>query len=117
LIRPLRIVLADTSHLDNPLGRGWVAAGDAAMALDPLASAGISDAIKSGTDAAKAILNAASDGSHSLVEFAKALAQQYASNRVLSQLYYRMECRWPNSVFWARRQKTILHKTFVGPAP
>lgn len=101
-----KTVLADTSHLATLGGVRWVAAGDAAVALDPLASAGIMDAIRSGSGAALAVLSPA----RGLKGYADAIFEQHRTNLRTRQDYYRAETRWPASTFWSRRQSDRFHR-------
>ncbi len=55
-IGPLRSVAARSGRLDRVVGPGWVAVGDAAMAIDPLSGRGILQAIESGRAGAESLL-------------------------------------------------------------
>jgi flavin-dependent dehydrogenase len=100
---PLRVVLADTSRLDSAAAEGWLAIGDSAMAMDPLSSVGITDAIKSAVDAARMILESSASENGRVSEYASRMADVHARNNRLRLQYYRMEQRWPESAFWNRR--------------
>lgn len=98
-----RIVSAATSRLDRAAGEFWLAAGDAAMALDPLSSQGILNAMYSGMAAARAVVahlggdgSAVDDYRHRL----DGIFTTYLKNR---HQYYRQERRWPDRPFWRRR--------------
>ncbi len=94
---------ARSQHLDAPCGIGWLAVGDAAMAFDPLASQGIAKALDHGKRAASSIAAYLSGDAMSLERLALDLRREYASYRVTRADYYRLEMRWPQSVFWKRR--------------
>ena len=94
---------ARSQHLDPPCGRGWLAVGDAAMAFDPLASQGIAKALDHGKRAASSIAAYLSGDAMSLERLALDLRREYASYRATRADYYRIETRWPQSVFWKRR--------------
>jgi flavin-dependent dehydrogenase len=94
---------ARSQHLDPPCGIGWLAVGDAAMAFDPLASQGIAKALDHGKRAASSIAAYLSGDAMSLERLALDLRREYASYRATRADYYRIEMRWPQSVFWKRR--------------
>jgi len=94
-----KVVLASTSRLQKPAGEGWVAAGDAADALDPLASVGILDAIK-GARGAVGVILADGGGRES---YCSVVVGGHERNVTLRRAYYQMERRWPQSPFWSRR--------------
>jgi len=100
LIGEPEVVLADTSHLACSAGYGWCAAGDAAVALDPLASAGIVDAIRSGRAAAELVLS----GCKNAEDYSDSMLKQANHNIKTRLAYYRMEARWPVEPFWAHRR-------------
>ena len=99
-----RVHLARTQWLDMPRGEGWVAAGDAAFAPDPLSSAGIGHALASGIQAARIADEALRGGD--------ALSRAYPGDvtrnveRFLAQrtAVYASEGRWPDAPFWRRRR-------------
>jgi flavin-dependent dehydrogenase len=103
LSAPLRVVLADTSRLDSAAAEGWMAIGDSAMAMDPLSSVGITDAIKSAVDASQVILESSASENGRVLEYVARMAERHARNNRLRLQYYRMEQRWPESAFWNRR--------------
>jgi 2-polyprenyl-6-methoxyphenol hydroxylase-like FAD-dependent oxidoreductase len=85
-------------------GLPWLACGDAAMALDPLSSGGIVQALRSGVTAAGA-MQAWLQGDASLAhEYETALDAEYADYRRQRCAYYGMETRWAEAEFWRRRQ-------------
>ncbi len=102
------VVLADTSYLINPAGGGWCAAGDAAAALDPLASAGIIDALKSGPAAARLVLS----GFKNINDYSRIVTKQAKANIETRRSYALLEARWPREPFWERR-----HDHRAKPAP
>jgi flavin-dependent dehydrogenase len=96
------LMAAASEHLEPAAGPGWLAAGDAALTYDPLASHGLAFALASGRDAADSVAAAAAgDGSARrylmLVERARAL---YADARAR---IYRAEQRWPHAPYWRGR--------------
>ena len=94
---------ARSQHIDAPAGTGWLAVGDAAMAFDPLTSYGIAKALDHGKRAASCIAPYLSGDASPLDRLAEQLKQEYASYCAERAQYYRLEQRWPGSVFWQRR--------------
>ncbi len=95
---PPRVVDAASAYLSPAAGEGWLAVGDAAMAVDPLSGSGVYLALRSGMHAAAAI-EGASSGDYS-AEVAGNFAS-YARNR---HWFYTQEQRYTASEFWKRRR-------------
>lgn len=84
----------------------WLAAGDAAMAVDPLSSSGILHALLSGFKAAIA-MDRWLDGDRSpSYTYEKELDNEFKEYLLLRHNYYSMERRWPDAAFWKRRQSS-----------
>jgi flavin-dependent dehydrogenase len=95
---------ADSHSLTPSCGDGWVAAGDAVCAFDPLASLGIGYALSSGIQAAR-IADGWLRGDDELARaYAADVARHVAVYRAQSREIYAGETRWPAEPFWARRQ-------------
>ncbi|MFE3173941.1 tryptophan 7-halogenase [Amycolatopsis sp. NPDC059235] len=89
------------SHLLTPsAGRGWIAAGDAAMALDPLSSAGVTLAIESGLAVADLIASGHVDS----IRHRQQLRRRFDAYLRQRREVYRAEQRW-ESPFWTRRRE------------
>jgi flavin-dependent dehydrogenase len=99
----IRIVSAESSFLDRIAGDGWLAAGDAAAAFDPLSSQGLITAISSGLDAAQTAAAWLSGDEHAPASYAKRLRHGYAEYLAHRGIYYGFERRWPESSFWKTR--------------
>ena len=97
LTAPPRVVDAGSARLDRFAGDGWLAAGDAAMSLDPLSSHGIAAALHGGMLAAEAILGGDAGRYAGAME---AMWDGYASMR---RTFYAGERRWAGTRFWSRR--------------
>lgn len=97
---------AGSQQLDAVCGPGWVAAGDAAMAFDPLASLGIGFAISTGIEAARAAAAALEGDSAPAAAFADALQQVGVDYRSRLTAYYQMEHRWDTPFWRARSSKS-----------
>ena len=102
-----RLVLcpAYSQILGSIAGDGWVAAGEAAAGFDPLSSMGIGYALISGIEAARAVHNALTGDGKQMACYTAAVLQHYAEYREQQRQYYSLEQRWPDSPFWARRQR------------
>jgi flavin-dependent dehydrogenase len=95
---------AESHVLHPPRGPGWIAAGDAACAFDPLASLGIGYALSSGIQAAR-IAEQWLRGDDGLAQaYADDIARHTSVYRAQSGEMYQAERRWPDAPFWQRRQ-------------
>lgn len=102
----VRVAAAYSQCTNTHAGNGWLAIGDASMAFDPLAAAGITKALADGLGAAERINSAFEDGHLG--------AEQYDHDRVrvfsgyLRRLRdtYRQERRFSTSPFWQRRHQS-----------
>jgi len=103
---------ARSQCLDVPIGLGWLAVGDAAIAFDPLASQGIVKALDHGKRAAASICAFLKGEDLSLERFALHLRYEYAAFHAMKAKYYRLEQRWPQSVFWQRRTTIAISPTY-----
>lgn len=94
---------AGTAWLRRPAGRDWLAAGDAALASDPLSGAGLEQALLGGLAAARACEGVLA-GDVTAAD-AYAAENETASRDMLAARgeAYARETRWPWSPFWARR--------------
>jgi len=98
-----RTVPAGSWRLQDVVGRGWLAVGDAASAFDPLSSRGIAWALESGLAAARAIAGHLRGNSRSIGEYGQHVDDEFADYMVGHSHYYGRERRWPESPFWRRR--------------
>jgi flavin-dependent dehydrogenase len=98
-----RYVDAGSARLEAVAGDGWLAVGDAALALDPLSSHGIGSALAGGIDAAAAIV------SGSTHEYSRKLDILWSAYRTTRRATYAIEQRWKDSPFWQRRQHGVHH--------
>lgn len=91
----------------------WLPAGDAVAAFDPLSSMGIGHAIMSGIEAsriANKTIKLGATPSTNYLEKIMVNFHKYVINRRRSYLY---EKRWPDSIFWKRRQNVSADTTPV----
>ena len=93
---------ASTSCLDHVVGPGWAATGDAAVAFDPLSSQGLVTALVMGREAGRVAA-----GLVRATDYAAEYRSLLDEHLVLRRAYYAMEPRWPDSPFWARRQRRV----------
>jgi flavin-dependent dehydrogenase len=106
-----RVFAANTSRLSAVAGDGWLAAGDAAVAHDPLASYGITAAMGAGVYAAAAAadyLGGRGDAPH---VYASLIDRAFAHYLVMHHDLYLAERRWPDSPFWRRRHAPAFDPT------
>ncbi len=111
-----RTLNSRTSVLDRPADEGWLAVGDAALTSDPLASNGLVTALKSGLEAASVIFDQLERPSRRGEQgYARRVAMNHEAGVTLQIAYYRMEPRWRDSPFWARRQSIHPHLAAAAP--
>ncbi|MET7756158.1 FAD-dependent oxidoreductase [Streptomyces sp. NPDC005389] len=108
----LRWAPAHGQRLAPPAGPGWVAAGDAALACDPLSSQGILTALHTGVRAARAVdrclrggFRGAEDALAEYCSFVDGVAARYLTHHARA---YADERRWPSAPFWARRRPVVV---------
>ncbi len=100
---------AGTQFIDRAIGPGWLALGDALIALDPLSASGVTGALEDAIAAADAIVRLL--GLESRGGEARDLRSAYCAraNATLTRYLvgrrsiYRREKRWENGRFWQRR--------------
>ncbi|MEV4190463.1 tryptophan 7-halogenase [Streptomyces toxytricini] len=94
---------AHTVRLDAVHGDGWVAAGDAAAAFDPLSSQGILTALYTGMRAGQAVHGHLGGDRTALSRYAAELDTIIATHLRNRRTFYGLEHRWPRHAFWRRR--------------
>jgi flavin-dependent dehydrogenase len=99
----LRVAAAGTVRAGRVAGRGWLAAGDAAAALDPLCGQGVYRALESGLRASEAAARLVRGSPGALRDYAALVEDQFAADLRERSRYYGLERRWPDSPFWRRR--------------
>jgi flavin-dependent dehydrogenase len=100
---PARIWPANAARLVPAAGPGWVAAGDAAVCVDPLCGQGLTRALRSGVFAAYAALDWLAGRRIGIERYAALLAREAAAYIRDQRAFYGRCRRWPTSPFWARR--------------
>jgi flavin-dependent dehydrogenase len=101
------IVQASSSRLDRVYGHNWLAVGDAALAFDPITGQGVYRALKSGMHGANVVRAFFAGESSAVASYADTLEDSFNEFLILRGKYYSQEGRWPNSVFWRRRQTIV----------
>ncbi|CAM5482815.1 hypothetical protein SAVIM40S_04474 [Streptomyces avidinii] len=99
----MRRAPAHTVRLDVVHGDGWVAAGDAAAAFDPLSSQGILTALYTGMRAGQAVHDHLGGDRTALTHYATELDTITAAHLRNRRTFYGLEYRWPRHAFWRRR--------------
>ncbi len=94
---------AHTAHLEQVHGEGWVAAGDAAVAFDPLSSQGILTALYGGLSAGQAVDARLSGEATALAEYAGKVREARAAYLRGHRIVHAQETRWADRPFWSRR--------------
>lgn len=97
------VFAASSTRLNIPLGRNWLAVGDAAVAFDPLSSQGVYKALESGIRAARAIHGHFEGDAGALHSYVGELNKSFDHYLALRNKYYGLERRWTRSTFWHRR--------------
>lgn len=97
----LQVRSAASALLAPVAGDGWLAIGDAASVWDPLSASGIYKALRNAVDAADAIAGGSVDAYAHSVQVA---FHEYLDMR---DRYYALVQRFPDSLFWQRRQRAI----------
>lgn len=96
----LRVMKANSSRLLNPVGRRWLAVGDAAAAWDPLSSQGLAQSLASAYRAAAVV--AGIEGA--LDDYAAWYKTEWENYRESYDYFYGQVQRWDDSTFWLRRR-------------
>ncbi len=97
---------ADVALLGQLVGNGWLAVGDSAMSLDPLAGQGIEMALRGGLKAAQIGADLLSGRKASCVDYSTALNHYFHQHIQQRAKFYQMETRWQSAPFWKNRQQT-----------
>jgi flavin-dependent dehydrogenase len=107
--RPVRLFPRNAaSHFLRPGGGdGWLAAGDALCAFDPLSSLGIGHALASGAHAARAVEGSLRGDSEPFAEYIAKSTEHFSDYLRIRSRYYAMEGRWPWRPFWQRRHEPL----------
>lgn len=97
----------ESGMLDRIVGDAWVAVGDAAFIVDPLSSLGVLKALRSGGEAAEAIMGYFRGDQSALPAYAEACGNEFQTYLSARQVQYGMESRWSREPFWMRRHVLV----------
>lgn len=101
---PVAACDAGGTALDLLAGPGWIAAGDAAQAYDPLSAQGLLSAMHAGRQAARAVDAALGGDSSAIPQVVAAQARLRAIYRGRLAAYYAQAAgRFPGAEFWTGR--------------
>ncbi|MFG2291118.1 NAD(P)/FAD-dependent oxidoreductase [Streptomyces sp. NPDC048595] len=104
-LRPPRRAPAHSAHLDRVHGDGWTAAGDAAVAFDPLSSQGILTALYTGLSAGEAVDARLRGDRSALDDYAAKVTTARTAYQRGHRAAHAQETRWSERPFWARRRR------------
>jgi flavin-dependent dehydrogenase len=106
---PARVLAAVSAHLHPAAGPGWIAAGDAAMAVDPLSGGGVCLALRSGMRAAGTILRELSGDRDAAREYSADVERAFTAYTDQWRCFYARERRFGAHEFWRRRAAAPPH--------
>ncbi len=98
-----RVHAAGNSKLDRVAGPGWLAVGDAALALDPVTGMGVWHALDSARRAAYAGSAWLEGSAEELQEYADEEESFFEEYLEVHSGIYQRNRRWPGSAYWGRR--------------
>lgn len=116
---PPRLASAGTVWLEAAAGDGWAAVGDAAAAFDPLSSHGMTTALWSAHQAARAAVAWRNRDPEPLARYAEAVARGVYDFRRQQAQVYAQERRFADRPFWRRRHPGAagFHPLGAGDSP
>ena len=82
-----------------------MAAGDAALAFDPLAAQGLFNAMYLGLAAAEATHRHLAGDQTALADYGAEVSAIRQAYRARHAAWYQLETRWPDQPFWNRRHR------------
>jgi flavin-dependent dehydrogenase len=101
-----RVTVARSSRLDQVVGPGWLATGDAAHTVDPLSGRGIVSALLTGRAAGEtAGAMIAGDAHPDDPAYAHLIGELHQDGLARQTEAYEDEGRWPRAPFWRRRRR------------
>lgn len=90
--------------LDNSVGKGWAAVGDAASSFDPISAQGIYKAFADGVQVGEAITNYWAGKNDTLNQYNTSVKNRFGDYLNARNYFYTSESRWTDSIFWRNRQ-------------
>lgn len=85
----------------------WLAAGDAALAVDPISGSGVVRALRTAEAGATAVLVSLAGNTGAILEYENARDAECTTYLEERAAYYALEERWTALPFWARRQRAL----------
>jgi len=104
MLQAPQVCPAQSQILQPLFGEAWAAAGEAAVAFDPLSSMGIGYALASGIQAARLAATAVNGHVPDGATYAEDVRNHFDAYLARRRDYYRVEQRWNDRPFWQRRQ-------------
>jgi flavin-dependent dehydrogenase len=103
-----RVVSAASHRLRRPVPMSdrWLAVGDAALGVDPLASSGILRALVTGHAGGLAMAHWLFGRPEPVRDYERWLDAEFDHYLTQRRRYYALERRWPDAPFWRRRHAT-----------
>ena len=102
-ILDLKTRQANTTCLNVPFGKNWIAIGDAAYSFDPLSSYGITSALAAGYYGGHAVSDAISGKTEALETYHFIMDNAFLNYKIQLKEQYATEKRWKENAFWKRR--------------
>lgn len=102
--------------LSRACGDGWIAAGDAVLAFDPLAAQGLFNALYTGLAAAETAERVLSGEPEPTADYEAEIVSIRRVYRRHLAAWYGAERRWPESPFWARRSGAQIAASMTIPS-
>jgi flavin-dependent dehydrogenase len=97
-------MLSAASVIRQPVtGPNWMAAGDAALAFDPLSGQGIYKAVEGGLRSSAAIARSFEGDRSGIIDYENWTAEGFRAYLDIRRHFYCAVERWPRSPFWQRR--------------
>ncbi|WP_234418248.1 NAD(P)/FAD-dependent oxidoreductase [Aquimarina aquimarini] len=106
--KEISIIPANTSCLEKPYGKKWIAVGDAAYSYDPISSYGITSALASGYYAGHALADLFLGKEYSLDVYHYIVGKAFSEYEKKLITHYAIEKRWKNSLYWRKRTEKYL---------
>jgi len=101
-----RVLQAPSACRLKMVGDGWLAVGDSASAYDPLSGRGIFKAFRHGAAAADAMATGRMN------EYEARVRREFKEYVRQRRMYYASERRWPESIFWRKRNVARYAQTY-----
>ncbi|GAA3606479.1 NAD(P)/FAD-dependent oxidoreductase [Microlunatus ginsengisoli] len=103
-----RVGSIGVSRLSRVAGERWLAVGDAAAQLDPIAGRGIHDALGDAGHAARLVAESLRGGRPAIAEFGDRVHARFAEHLTQREGWYDVERQWPAAPFWRHRAAGLL---------